>query len=160
MRFSTKTLRLIILGVACTSIGVLAAWAAEDADDGEKSVTLEQVPAPVRTAIEAETKGAKDLKISSESDDGFTKFEVEFESDGVKKSIDLTDAGVVTERETGVSGSAVPKEVTTKLLAEHPKAEIKEVVQVVSTYYEVVCLVGGKEKEFKVFANGQEVEND
>ncbi len=78
----------------------------------------------------------------------------------MKKSVNLTDAGVVTERETGVSSSAVPKEVTTNLLAEHPKAEIKEVVQVVSIYYEVVCLVSGKEKEFKVFANGQEVEND
>ncbi len=160
MSLRMKSLLLVTLVLGCAGLGCAAVWAAEEANDGEKSVTLEQVPAPVRTAIEAEAKGAKDLKISSESDDGFTKFEVEFESEGLKKSVNLTDAGVVTERETGVSSSAVPKEVTTNLLAEHPKAEIKEVVQVVSIYYEVVCLVSGKEKEFKVFANGQEVEND
>lgn len=160
MRFSTKTLRLIILGVACTSIGALAVWAGEDADDGEKPVTLEQVPAPVRATIEEQTKGAKDLKVSSETDDGFTVFEAEFESGGVKKSLDLTDAGVVIERESAVSGAAVPKGVTEKILAKHPKAEIKEIQEVVSTYYEVTCLVGGKEHEMKVYANGKEVEED
>lgn len=158
MNLKLKVLTCITLGLVGAGVGGVAVWAAEDSGDSERDIALKDVPPAVRTAIERESKGAGDLAVSMEKDDGFTLFEAEYTLDGAKQSIDVTDTGVITAREQVLDSQAIPKEVVAKLLERHPRAEIKEAESVVSMYYEITCQVGAKEKTFRLYANGQEVE--
>lgn len=157
---STTYKKTTLVGVAlllALSLASATLVAAREADT-EKKVTLESLKPAVRSVLDEHVKGATDIEIVEESDDGFTVYEADYKVNGVLHSISLTDGGAVVETEDGIAPAALPAEVVSAFKKAHPDAQISEAVQVTSHYYELQYKVKGKEKEDKLYANGKTVE--
>jgi len=61
-------------------------------------VTLDQLPAPVRTTVERETKGGQITDIERDTEHGQSIFEVEFVLDGKEYELDIAADGQLLER--------------------------------------------------------------
>jgi len=72
--------------------------------DDEKEITMEDVPAGVKTAIEgfieAEAKGATIEEIEVETEDGVTVYEFELKLDGEEIEVEIGADGKILEIET------------------------------------------------------------
>lgn len=63
-----------------------------------QDVALDQLPAPVRTTVERETKGAQITDIERDTEHGQTIYEVEFVLDGKEYELDIAADGQLLER--------------------------------------------------------------
>jgi hypothetical protein len=72
----------------------------------------------------------------------------------------MTAEGGVVEAEQVVETSALPAAVIERLKKDAPKAQIKEAEQVTLSFYEVSLDLAGKEREIKIYSNGQLVEDE
>jgi hypothetical protein len=158
--------RIMVLLVAICGCALLASTvlAKEKADsdkkDAEKSTPVEKAPQAVQAALDKELHGAKATSLKREVHDGFAAYEAEYAANGVECSVKLSEDGTTLETEQGVAVSAIPASVTAQIEKQFPKATIKEAQRVVLTFFEVTLDTGGKEREVKMFANGQPVEDD
>ena len=64
---------------------------------GEDAISIDKVPAAVKTAIEKETAGNKITEISKEKHRGITIYEVDYVKDGKKREVSFTEDGKVTK---------------------------------------------------------------
>ncbi len=82
-----------VIAVGCA----MCAWSMFGVTGGaiaeEETVSLDQVPAAVKTAIEKEVEGGKIIEIEKEEEDGKTVYEVEFEDDGETEEAAFTEDG-------------------------------------------------------------------
>jgi uncharacterized membrane protein YkoI len=91
-----KTMWLPLVGLSVIGMLTLVAWA----DDGqEEEVTLDQVPAAVKTTILRESAGDKITEIERETRNGKTVYEAEFLRDGKEIEIHIAPDGTVLGRE-------------------------------------------------------------
>jgi uncharacterized membrane protein YkoI len=91
-----KTMWLPLVGLSVIGMVTLVAWA----DDGqEEEVTLDQVPAAVKTTILRESAGDKITEIERETRNGKTVYEAEFLRDGKEIEIHIAPDGTVLGRE-------------------------------------------------------------
>jgi len=161
MRISKRY--VVLLALVCLTVGVVAlavSAAAKQEKDKEETVPMEKAPQAVRAAIEKEAPDAKSMELKREVDDGFAAYEAEFLRNDVKQSLTIAEDGAILEKEQQVAVPALPPAVAAQVQKHFPKATIKKAEQVVSTYYEVTLDVAGKEREIKVCANGQPVEDE
>src|SRR5690242_3588425 len=88
----------IVAGL-CGGLLVLpvAAWSAER---HEARLSLDEVPAAVKSTIEKETAGAKLGEIEKETEHGQTFYEAEFTKNGHTSYVHVAENGKVTKRET------------------------------------------------------------
>jgi hypothetical protein len=92
-RTTMKTLVYSITLLLC--LGLVAGFAAAK----ESKVTLEQVPAAVKAAIEKELQGAAIKEIEQETEGDKTVYEVEYMKDGKEVEFCVTPDGVITQED-------------------------------------------------------------
>jgi len=161
MRTSKRYLVLLALVCLTAAVFTLAVSAAAKQEAGkEETVPMDKAPQAVRAAIEKEVPDAKAMELKREVEDGFAAYEAEFVRSDVKQSLKITEDGTIVEKEQQVAVSTLPPAVAAQVKKHFPKATIREAQQVVLTYYEVTLDVGGKERELKIYANGQPVEDE
>ncbi len=146
----------------------------EVAEDGkvlarEAEVSLDQVPAAVKAAIEKEGQGAKVEEIEKETVDGKTVYSVEFIKE--KTEIEVAEDGKVLKRETEeddddegdeqevkVSLDQVPAAVKAAIEKESQGSEVKEIEKETEdgkTVYSVEFLKGKEKSEIEVAEDGK-----
>jgi uncharacterized membrane protein YkoI len=86
---------LPLMGLIVLGFAVLGAWAG---DAYEEEITLDEVPAVVRDAIEAAAGGAEITEVERETKDGRTFYEAEFVVDGREVEIRLAADGTIISR--------------------------------------------------------------
>lgn len=145
---------ILLITLSLASVTLVAARE----EDAEKEVKPDSLKPAARAVLEEHTKGATDIKVAEESDDGFTMYEADYKVNGVLHSVVLTEAGAIVETEEGIAPSSLPAEVTSAFKKAHPSTEIDEAVQVTSHYFELQYKLKGKDKEDKLYANGKTVE--
>lgn len=126
----------------------------EDEAAEAQEMKLADAPKPVQAAINKLT-GGKSAKISKESDEGVTIYEVAYEVDGQKHSADISAAGDVIALEAVVKADSLPKAVTDAIAKAHPKSTIKQAESVQEFFYEIVVTVDGKNHALKVSPAGE-----
>jgi uncharacterized membrane protein YkoI len=155
----------------------------------EVEISLDDVPAAVKATILKAAGGAKIAEVEKEIANGVTTYEAEFVADGKEVEITVAADGKLLEREVEddadddddddgddddddedeeeVSIDQVPAAVKATILREAKGAAIKEIEKETKngkTVYEAEFVVGGKEIEIKVSADGtllkREVEDD
>lgn len=80
---------------------LLVAGAVLSAGAEEKTITLEQVPAAVRAAMEAKAAGGKIVEVEQEDEDGGVTYEMEVLRDGKEFEYEFSSTGSLLEDEEG-----------------------------------------------------------
>ncbi len=162
---SKRWVLCIVTGLGLLATVAATGWANDD--DDEDRVSIDQVPAAVKATILKEAKGGTVKEIERETEKGKTIYEAEIIIDGRKIEIEVAADGTLLEREEEISLDQVPAAVKATILKEAKGAAITEVEKESSkgkTFYEAEWVVGGKEVEIKVAADGtllgREVEED
>jgi uncharacterized membrane protein YkoI len=91
-----KAILLPLIGVSVISMLTLVTWAN---DEHEETVTLEQVPAAVKTTILKESAGGEIKEIEVETERGKTFYEAEFVRNGKTIEIKVAPDGTLLETE-------------------------------------------------------------
>jgi uncharacterized membrane protein YkoI len=92
-RLATLVLGLAVLSFVAFPAPVLAAG------QGEK-ITMDQVPAPVKTTLEKEAKGGTIGDITKETEKGKTFYEAQIVKGGKDRFVHVSDTGKVLKRES------------------------------------------------------------
>ncbi|MHC4982976.1 MAG: hypothetical protein ACYTF6_07390 [Planctomycetota bacterium] len=97
-----KTFRVMVVVVALTAM--LTAWdvaraEAEEGDNDEKTLTIDQVPAAVKATILKEAGNNEIKEIEEETEDGQTVYEAEWIADGKEVEIEVAPDGKLLEKE-------------------------------------------------------------
>ncbi|MBI2424316.1 MAG: PepSY-like domain-containing protein [Candidatus Hydrogenedentes bacterium] len=129
----------------------------EDGEEGEKGAAASDLPEAVQNRIKSDYAD-KTCTFSIEKEDGNVYYEAEYEENDTAHSIKMTEGGDVIESE--VEAKTLPEAVAAHIKKAHPKAEIVESESVQLNFYEVELKTGGKTREIKVLANGQELDED
>ena len=130
-------------------------WCLQPDDDDEVVIKLTEAPEAVRTAVGKLTPADKVTKVTRESDEGVTVFEVEFTKDGAKCSADLSSQGDILELEKAVPEASVPAAAMGALKKKYPNATFKELTSVQKFYYEAAVATDGKTRHVYVDASGE-----
>ena len=143
-----------LVGVVVGLLGLLGAAGLAAALADEK-VSLDQVPAAARRALEQQAGGAKITEIEREVEHGVTVYEAEWMDQGTEREASVSADGELLEVEEVVPIDKVPaavREAIVKQLGTGAKVEIEKTTIV---YYEVEGTVDGKHKEFYFSPTGQ-----
>jgi uncharacterized membrane protein YkoI len=182
--------RLIsLIAIVCLAL-CIGAVATKQAFDGEKEVTIDEIPAAVKTTILAEANGATIQEIEMETEDGKAVYEAEVIIDGQEVDIVVAPDGTLLGKETEgddddegdddndedddeeeieeeISLDQVPEAVKTTMLKEADGAQIEEVVKETEdgrVVYEAEFEVGGQDVQIEVAPDGtlleREIEDD
>jgi uncharacterized membrane protein YkoI len=174
--------RLIsLIAIVCLAL-CIGAVATKQAFDGEKEVTIDEIPAAVKTTILAEANGATIQEIEMETEDGKAVYEAEVIIDGQEVDIVVAPDGTLLgkemedddecdddeeEIEEEISLDQVPEAVKTTMLKEADGAQIEEVVKETEdgkVVYEAEFEVDGQDVEIEVASDGtlleREIEDD
>ena len=130
------------------------------AEDEEESVAWNQLPPAVQDALRAALPNVKKAEYARETEDGFVVYEAEYKADGTEHAVKVTEDGQIIETEEQLAPSALPSAIVARLRKQFPDAEIKKAERVVVTFYEIELEAGGKEREIRMFANGQVLDDE
>jgi uncharacterized membrane protein YkoI len=127
--------RELVMVVAMLATAAVA-HAGVKTPDGEKKVSLKNLPAAVKATVEAESKGATVKGISSEKADGKTVYELETLVNGRIRDLMIDAAGKVYVVEEQVDADKVPAPVRRALEQKGKIVVIESVVENGKTTYE------------------------
>jgi len=127
-----------------------------DEDEDEQAIAWDELPATVRAQLE----GVQARDMTAEVEDGFLTYEVEYIDNGAQVAATFTESGDIIETEETITTTDLPPAVAARIQQSFPDAVIGEAELVVLTFYEVELNVGGHERELKLFANGQLLDDD
>jgi hypothetical protein len=120
------------MGRSCTF--VLAAFVAlatvAPAGEKEEKVPLDKIPKKVKAAVESWFPDAKITSAAKEKADEGIVYDIELTHKGRKYEMDIKADGTVIEIEKEIALKDVPEAVKNGITAKHPKATIKEVMEV------------------------------
>ena len=170
-----------LITVVCLAL-CIGAVATKQALDGEKEITIDEVPAAVKATILTEADGAPIQEIEMETADGKTVYEAEVIIDGKEVEIEVAPDGTLLgkkieddedegddddddedEIEEEVSLDDVPEAVKATMLKEAAGAEIQEVVKETEggqVVYEAEFEADGQEIEIEVATDGTLLERE
>lgn len=154
---TAKLLRTGLLAVSF-SAGVVSALAFSQPPkerDDEVAIKFSEAPEPVRAAALKVAPEKNMTKVTRESDDGITTYEVEFTEDGGSGSGTFTRMGDVLEIEHGIPESKLPAAAIAAVRKAYPGTTLGPIVIVTKTYYEVQVSKDGKKHEVRVDASGE-----
>lgn len=153
--------RTILAGLLSV-LAVSAAWAYQADDEkneqGEKTVTLGEVPRAAQAAIKTAAGASTVDGVEVESSGGTMIYEASWKVNGVEHEVSVDSAGEVLETEHVVSQDAVPVAVRSAV-AKHlprgksPEFELKSVI-----LYSVEAMVGSDEVELLIDPAGRLIE--
>jgi uncharacterized membrane protein YkoI len=153
---STKAFRIGFLIVVGAGLSAAFAFSQPPAQrDEETTIKLVDAPEAVRTAAAKLAPEKNITKVTRESDDGITTYEVEFTQDGVAGSGTFTPMGDVLEVEREVAESKLPAAAVAAVKKANPGSTIGSVALVTRTYYELQIVKDGQKREVKVDASGE-----
>jgi uncharacterized membrane protein YkoI len=66
----------------------------------EKPISMDQLPAPVRTALEKEAKGGTIGQVTQETEKGKIAYEAEISKDGKQRYVHVSQDGKILKRES------------------------------------------------------------
>jgi uncharacterized membrane protein YkoI len=122
---------------------------------GEQSIDLAKAPEAVRKAVEHIVADGRVGRVTHESDEGASIYEVEFTRGGAECTASLTDDGEAMEVERKIEKSELPHAVVEKIGAKYHGAAIERAETLQLHFFEVKLVSGSKAREIKVFANGE-----
>ena len=125
-----------------------------DAHGDEAEVKLADVPPQVKTAAMKMTTEANVKKVTKETEDGITTYEVEYTENGAENSATFSAGGDVLETEHAVTVGKVPPAALVGAKRANPEVSLSKIRLVTKTYYEFEATAGGKTQEVKVNAAG------
>jgi hypothetical protein len=124
-------------------------------EEGQESqIKLSDTPEAVRAAVTKLTTADQVKKVTRETDEGVTTFEVEYTTDGGDCSAVFSPAGDVLELEKPLK-DALPGPAAEAINKRFKGAEIKGRTSVQKFSYEVQVVVDGKTREVRVDACGR-----
>ena len=132
--------------------------AEKDEGDEANEVTIQfaDAPAAVKIAAIKLTPEKNIKKVSKETDEGVTIFEVEYtSSDGKSMSADLSEKGDVLSIDTDIKPEALTEAAAKAIKKAYPSGTIKGAEAVQEFYFEVRVMADGKPHEVKVTATGE-----
>jgi len=141
-----KSILTILALVTCGGL-TLSLWAA--------NVTLDQIPAKAREALQKLAGTNKIVEVEAEKEHGIQVYEAEWIADGTEVEAEVTADGVLLEMEEAVKVEAVPPAVRAaaeKALAGAPKLQYEKHTVV---FYEAEGKVNGKKKEVSISPAGK-----
>lgn len=153
--------RIIVLSAAVFSSATFAA--------NDKELPKDQVPQAVLEAFQKAYPAAKGAKYSQETEDGKTRYEVEFTNKGNEVEATYEADGSLYETEMKILNSELPEKFVNAIKKAHPDATIKEVEMIIGpdeklSGFEVEIKVGNKEFELHLDSGANivktEEEND
>jgi len=112
-------------GVLCLMIGCAVAWG----DDEEMEMSLDEVPAAVRSAIETYAAGGEIDEVCREAEGEAVVYEAEVEKDGREYEITVSAEGEILETETEMALEDVPEGVRTTLESFGRVGEVEDIVK-------------------------------
>ena len=142
----------------------------------DERVSIDQVPAEVRAAIERHAGGATVKEIEREVEHGKTIYSVEVTRDGRPMEFEVSadgkhikdekaddddgedDDGADDENEQEIDVATLPDAVIKAVMAKHPGAKLTEAELCKAgdkSFYEVEVAVGTQARELKVSADGK-----
>ncbi|MGZ9255481.1 MAG: PepSY-like domain-containing protein [Candidatus Binatia bacterium] len=129
------------------------------ANAGEKELNKNQLPKAVIAAFEKAYPNAKELEFEEETFAGKTAYEVEYKENGMEYEFLYSADGTLLQKEEEINGETLPEPVVKAIKKAYPKAEIKEVEQVMKpdstvTGYEVDIKEDGKKIELELDVSG------
>ena len=116
----------------------------------EVEIKLTEAPAPVRAAAAKLTAAANVTKVTKETDEDITTYEVEFTEGGIVCAAVFSSAGEMMELERATTEAKLPAAVMAALKKEYPKATFANPQNVTKMYYEIEVVIDGKKHEIKV----------
>jgi hypothetical protein len=94
-------MRYVIAVAVALALSLGTAWApAAFAAGDEQKVSLDQVPAAVKAALEKEAKGGTIGEVSKEMHKGKAVYEAEITKDGKQRFVEVREDGKVMKRES------------------------------------------------------------
>jgi uncharacterized membrane protein YkoI len=147
-----KHLSLLVASIAAAGL----VCAAEN--DDEKPVKFADLPAKAQQVVKQHATPEQITKLTQESEDGKTVFDVEFTKAGKHGELALTADGTIVSSEEQVEGKDVPDAV--RKTAEEQSAggklgTIMKATEDGKTQYEVVITKDGKDSEIAVAPDGK-----
>jgi hypothetical protein len=132
----------------------------------EEKIKLDQLPKKVLEAVKSWFPEPEFTSLTKETTDGKVVYDLEFKYKGRKYEMDIKEDGTVLEIEKEVAPKDLPKAVTQALKDKHPKAKIKEAMEVNLVngknlkldHYEIILETdAGKSMEVTVSPDGKKV---
>ena len=130
------------------------------AQDSEKKVKMQDLPAAVQQAVKDYSKDAKVRGLATEMDKGKKVYEAELIVAGHSKDVTFDADGhiVSVEEETTLANIPAPAREAIQRAAGNGKVvEVEMVTEGGKTFYEAQLKTGGKKSEVKVDASGASV---
>jgi uncharacterized membrane protein YkoI len=130
------------------------------AQDSEKKVKMQDLPAAVQQAVKDYSKDAKVRGLATEMDNGKKVYEAELIVAGHSKDVTFDDDGhiVSVEEETTLANIPAPaREAIQRAAGKGKVVEVEMVTEGGKTFYEAQLKTGGKKSEVKVDASGASV---
>ena len=125
----------------------------------ERKLSRSQLPAAVAGTVDRETKGSTVKGFSTEREHGKTVYEVETETDGHTRDLQIDADGSLTEVEEEVQLASLPDNVRAGLLAKAAGAQLTKVECLtkkgVLVAYEAATLRAGRKGEVQVGPQGE-----
>ena len=130
------------------------------AQDSEKKVKMQDLPAAVQQAVKDYSKDAKVRGLATEMDKGKKVYEAELTVAGHSKDVTFDADGhiVSVEEETTLADIPAPaREAIQRAAGKGKVVEVEMVTEGGKTFYEAQLKTGGKKSEVKVDASGASV---
>lgn len=152
MNSRIKTIALTLLVPVClASIGF--------AQDTEKKVKMNDLPAPVQAAVKEVSKGATLRGLAKEVENGKTFYEAELTVKGHSKDVTVDPSGKIVTIEEQVTLASLPAAVKTEILKQAGKGKIHLIESITENdaivAYEAHVKTAGKVLEIKVSPEGK-----
>jgi uncharacterized membrane protein YkoI len=153
-----KKLGLLVFVCSCiVAVGSSVALADEGDDGEEREISLSDVPAAARAAIEQFAAGGEIEEVKQEEEDGQVVYEAEIEKDDLDSEITVSAAGEIIEKAVEISLDDVPEGVRTTIKAFAKVGKIDEIMREEEgddVTYEAEIEIGKMELEIEVAASG------
>jgi len=133
------------------------------AEDHERNVTIEQIPAPAAEAIKKLTGGEPLAGLSEESEKGKTVYEAKFKKEGHVREVSVDANGKLVSDEQTIDASAAPEAVRQAIEKEAPGAKLEKMEKVTedgTETFEALVAKGGKRAELVFSAEGKLIKRE
>lgn len=144
---------MVALWLACGMVAVA----------GEKPVSLDDVPAAARAAIEAFAAGGEIEKVAQGEEDGQAVYEAEIETEAGEREICVSATGEVLETAVEVKLEDVPEAVRAAIASRQGAGKIDEIVREQEggrVTYEVELETADGEVEIEIAEDGTVLDDD
>jgi len=153
--------RWTLVGLVGLGMVVGVAIAGDDA-----KMSLDQVPAKAREALQKLAGDAQITGVERESEHGMVLYEAEWAVNGREAEAKVTADGDLIEMEEEIDARDLPPNVKAVVAKEFPAAATLECEKAMVVVYEIEAKINGKEKEIlvlpsgKIIRKGEEDEDD